>query len=107
MATTTSRTAGHARALELVYLYGIAPSAVAIRRGLTGVGDPPGRVQLVRHGQIAAVTSAIPAGRPVGRPSDLRAHASVLDTLASVSAVLPMRFGSVLADRDTAVEQAA
>src|SRR6185437_13123227 len=84
------------------YIYGITASAADVSPGLRGVGDPPGRVCLVPHRGIAAITSHVPAERPLGTAADLRAHARVLDDVARSAAVLPMRFGGVMTD-DAAV----
>lgn len=52
---------------------------------------------MVRCGKIAALTSPVPAGTLIGTPDDLIAHQRMLDAVASRAAVLPMRFGAVLA----------
>ena len=82
------------------YVYGISTSGAEVPPGLQGVGDPASRVTLVRYRHIAAITSAISVTRPLGTAVDLRAHASVLNAMAALGAVLPMRFGGVLADRE-------
>jgi len=41
------------------YVYGIVPHDVEPAPGAKGVGDPPARVQVVRHGGIAALVSEI------------------------------------------------
>ncbi|MFG2819599.1 GvpL/GvpF family gas vesicle protein [Kitasatospora sp. NPDC048365] len=81
------------------YVYGIVPSRTRVPDGLEGVGDPPAPVSLVKHHRIAAVVSEIDTRRPLGTPTDLLAHARVLDTLAAARcAVLPFRFGAVVGD---------
>ncbi|PRY02363.1 GvpL/GvpF family gas vesicle protein [Allonocardiopsis opalescens] len=80
------------------YVYGIvradgAPDPAT----LTGVGEPPAEVRLVRGGDLAAAVSTAPEGlRPKRR--DLGAHQEVLVELARHGAVLPMRFGAVAED---------
>ncbi|MCU7826296.1 GvpL/GvpF family gas vesicle protein [Kitasatospora sp. DSM 101779] len=87
------------------YVYGIVPAGTRAPDGLRGVTGPPARIDVVDRGRVAAVVSEVPVDRPLGTAADLRAHAGVLDTLAARhTAVLPIRFGSVV--RDTrAVEE--
>jgi gas vesicle protein GvpL/GvpF len=82
------------------YVYGIVPADVALAGDVRGVGDPPGRVQLVRHGGLAALVSAVDLTRGLGTPADLHAHAQVLDATAVEVPVLPLRFGTVMATQD-------
>lgn len=85
------------------YVYGIVPADVkAPRRKTVGNGRP---ATLVRCGTIAALTSPLPAGAMIGTPDDLIAHQRMLDAVAARAAVLPMRFGAVLATNGE-VEQA-
>ncbi|MGF0316709.1 GvpL/GvpF family gas vesicle protein [Nocardia fluminea] len=81
-----------------VYVYGIVPADVEPEPGTTGVGDPPGSVAVVRHGQIAALISTLESDRPLGTPDDLTIHAELLDGSATVAPVLPLRFGAVMSD---------
>ncbi|WP_406397443.1 GvpL/GvpF family gas vesicle protein [Streptomyces sp. NBC_00879] len=90
------------------YVYGVVPEPTdrAPAMDLPGVGDPEAQATFVRHRGIAAVVSSVPTDRPLGTPEDLHAHARVLDTLAaSTTAVLPFRFGTVLPDVRTVVEE--
>ncbi|NUT47773.1 MAG: GvpL/GvpF family gas vesicle protein [Saccharothrix sp.] len=88
-----------------VYVYGIVPAAVEAGADARGVGDPPGGVTTVRHGDIAALVSPLDPGQPLGRPHDLAAHAEVLDGAAADAPVLPLRFGAVLAGVDQVAEE--
>jgi Gas vesicle synthesis protein GvpL/GvpF len=88
---------GRPRAGEACYVYGIVPSTAVIPDGLTGVGDPAGPVSLAASRGVAAVISPVQAGQMLGTASDLRGHANVLNTVVTSSAVLPVRFGAVLA----------
>lgn len=82
------------------YVYGVVPATAPQPAALVGVGHPPARVDLVRHGRIAALVSEVVPGDPLGTPEDLRAHAHVLDSVAAASTpVLPFRFGAVVRDR--------
>ncbi|MCG6494200.1 GvpL/GvpF family gas vesicle protein [Kitasatospora sp. A2-31] len=84
------------RAGPVCYVYGVVPADAAEPTGATGVGDPPGRVTLVRHGRVAAPVSPVPEDRPLGTAADLRAHVALLNGFTAAGAgVLPLRFGTV------------
>ncbi|WP_280496063.1 GvpL/GvpF family gas vesicle protein [Nocardia asiatica] len=83
-----------------VYVYGIVPADVEPEPHATGVGDPPGEVGVVRHGEIAALISTLESDRPLGTPDDLTAHAELLDGSAAIAPVLPLRFGAVMTDAE-------
>ncbi|MGK8525405.1 GvpL/GvpF family gas vesicle protein [Nocardia asteroides] len=83
-----------------VYVYGIVPADVEPEPHAAGVGDPPGEVSVVRHGEIAALVSTLSTDRPLGTPDDLTAHAELLDGSAAVAPVLPLRFGAVMTDTE-------
>ena len=80
-----------------VYVYGILPSDIELEPGGTGVGDPPGEIRVVRHGDLAALVSDVDLDQPLGRPEDLLTHEELLDSSAAEVPVLPLRFGSVAA----------
>lgn len=82
------------------YVYGIVPADVESAGVVRGVGDPPGRIELVRHGSLAALVSEMALAGRLGTPEDLRAHAQILDTTAVEVPVLPLRFGTVMATKD-------
>ena len=92
----------HARELGQYgcYVYGIAPADVELTGDVHGVGDPPGRIELVRHGGLVALVSEVDLAGRLGTPEDLRAHAQILDATVVELPVLPLRFGTVLATRD-------
>jgi len=83
-----------------VYVYGIVPGDIRVEAGTTGIGDPPGELRAVRHGEVAALVSDVRLDRPLGRPGDLLGHEELLDASAAEVPVLPLRFGSVLASDD-------
>lgn len=85
------------------YVYAIVPSAAIVPDDLRGVDD--GGVELVAHGTIAAVVGTVVTDRPFGRREDLLAHSRVTDTLARDCAVIPVRFGAVLADTGDVVAE--
>jgi hypothetical protein len=82
------------------YVYGILPGDVELSGDVTGVGDPPAPVQLVRSGDLAALVSEVDPASPLGSPEDLVAHREILDASAAEVPVLPMRFGAVLASEE-------
>jgi hypothetical protein len=84
------------------YVYGItAGSHPSLPEGLTGVGNPPSAVRVLREGDLAAIVSDAPEDlRPKRR--ELLAHQNVLSEAGAEGCVLPMRFGSVAPD-DSAV----
>lgn len=91
---------GEPAAKSGVYVYGIVTAATPLPRDLPSVGDDETEVHLVSHGQVAAVISDLNLNRPLGTKEDLLVHERVLDTIAADSAVLPIRFGAVVADAD-------
>jgi hypothetical protein len=88
-----------------VYVYGILPGDVELTEEIEGVGDPPGRVRLVRSRDLAALVSDVDLSRALGTPEDLEAHEGILDSTAMGSPVLPLRFGAVLASDDAVGEE--
>jgi hypothetical protein len=88
-----------------IYVYGIAPADVETTDQARGVGDPPTRVEVIAHDDVAALVSEIPAGRGLGTPEDFAAHARLLDATAATIPVLPLRFGAVLSDRRAVTEE--
>lgn len=83
-----------------VYVYGILPGDVELESETTGVGDPPAPVRLVKYRDIAALVSDVDVAKPLGTPQDLLAHEDLLDASAAEVAVLPMKFGAVVASED-------
>ena len=87
------------------YVYGIVPEDVELDPDARGVGDPPRRIDIVRHGEIAALVSEVDAEEPPGEARDLEAHRDLLDATAAEVPVLPVQFGMVVADREELVGQ--
>jgi hypothetical protein len=82
----------------------------------TGVGDPPAPVQVVNHRALAAVVSDSPysaAGDDVAPTRervrsmrrDLLAHSQVLNRLLPRTTLLPVRFGVILPDEASVVDE--
>ncbi|WP_327048431.1 GvpL/GvpF family gas vesicle protein [Microbispora sp. NBC_01189] len=87
------------------YVYGILPEDVEISEDATGIGDPPAKVRIVRHGEIAALVSDVAVDRPLGRAHDLVAHEQLLDDAAAEVPVLPLRFGAVMTTPEAVVDE--
>lgn len=83
-----------------IYVYGILPADVELTSDMPGVGDPPGRVRVIRRGGLAALVSEVALSGRLGSPADLTAHQQILDACAAELPVLPLRFGAVLASED-------
>jgi len=88
-----------------VYVYGILPGDIEVEPGAAGVGDPPGEVRAVRYRDLTALVSDVDLDRPLGRAEDLFTHEELLDSTAAEVAVLPLRFGAVLASDDAVAEE--
>jgi Gas vesicle synthesis protein GvpL/GvpF len=80
------------------YVYGILPGDVELVDDVTGVGDR--EVKLVRTDALAALASEVDLVGPIGTPEDLQVHQRLLDLVAAVAPVLPLRFGAVLNSED-------
>ncbi|MGI5240754.1 GvpL/GvpF family gas vesicle protein [Dactylosporangium sp. CA-139066] len=88
-----------------VYIYGIVPADVETDPEAHGIGEESARVDVVRHGRIAALVTDVSLDRPLGTPDDLLGHEGLLDAVAAVVPVLPMRFGAVLTSREATVDE--
>jgi hypothetical protein len=83
------------------YVYAVTAEDHPVRlEDLTGVGQPPEHVRIVRGSPLLAVVSDAPAELRAKR-RDLVAHQAVLERLMEDGAVLPMRFGLVAPDEDS------
>ena len=89
--------------MAVIYVYGIVPADVQPEEDATGIHDAP--IEIVPHGDIAALVSEIDPDQRLGTPADLQAHARILDGTAHVAPVLPLRFGAVVSDRDAVVNE--
>ncbi|OUS83111.1 GvpL/GvpF family gas vesicle protein [Rhodococcus sp. NCIMB 12038] len=86
-----------------IYVYGIVPADVQPEDDATGIHDAP--IEIVTHGDIAALVSEIDPDQRLGTPADLQAHARILDGTSHVAPVLPLRFGAVVSDRDAVINE--
>ncbi|MET9271455.1 GvpL/GvpF family gas vesicle protein [Kribbella sp. NPDC003557] len=85
------------------YVYGIVAADVVVPADLRGVGDQV--VGVAPYGDVAAVISPMDSDGTLAGRSDLLAHGRVLDTLAGLGPVVPVRFGSVLQDQDAVTSE--
>jgi hypothetical protein len=85
------------------YVYGLVPADAELPDDLVGLG-PSGSVSVVAHEGVAAVVGDVPTDRPIGTRDDLVAHESVVDRIAAVTTVLPMRFPAVIEDSSVVEE---
>ena len=85
------------------YVYGLVGADTRLPDDLAGLG-PSGKVSTIVHGDVAAIISDVPADRPLGTRDDLIAHETVVDTVASSAAVLPMRFPAVVEEEGVVEE---
>ncbi|RLP86148.1 GvpL/GvpF family gas vesicle protein [Micromonospora sp. CV4] len=87
-----------------LFIYGFVPADVEATPDAAGVGEPPGEVAVIRHGDLGALVSEVPLDAPLGRSADLRAYQELLDGTAAVAPVLPVRFGTVVTGPDAVVD---
>jgi hypothetical protein len=84
------------------WVYGVVPAAFEVPEGITGIDAVD--VEMITEGDLAALVSLIALDRPPGRRADLLAHAAVVDAAAYAGPVVPVQFGSILADRTAVVD---
>jgi hypothetical protein len=87
------------------YVYGLVPADVEMSEDVLGVGNPPGKVRLIRHGEIGALVSEVSLTSRLGTPDDLVTHERLLDATAAEVPVLPIRFGAVMTTPDGVVDE--
>ncbi|GAA5121251.1 GvpL/GvpF family gas vesicle protein [Pseudonocardia adelaidensis] len=89
--------------MTATYVYGLVGADTELPEDLKGLG-PSGKVSTIVHGDVAALVSDVPAGRPLGTREDLLAHEAVVDTVAGSASVLPMRFPAVVEEEGVVEE---
>ncbi|MFE1176101.1 GvpL/GvpF family gas vesicle protein [Streptomyces sp. NPDC058773] len=89
-----------------IYVYGIVRNDRPLPSDVGGVGNPPGVVEKIAEGRVAAVVSQAPP-QLRARRRDLLAHQELLMALSEHGPVLPMRFGMVAADETVIRRQLA
>ena len=85
------------------YVYGVVRGKARLPDDLVGLGGA--NVSIVRHGDLAGVVSEISPGQALGTRDDLLAHEDVVETLATETTTLPLRFGAVVTTPDALVEE--
>src|SRR5689334_8177592 len=84
-------------AVDAVYVYGIVSSDAQWTPEELGEA-----VDVVTSGPVRAVVSSVSTDRPLGLSADLRNHDRVIARFVERGIpILPMRFGMVIADRET------
>jgi hypothetical protein len=86
-----------------VYVYGVVSGSDPELQGAGVAAAAP--VRSVAGAGFAAVVSDVPAGWRAANRTDLQAHDRVLNQLVGESAVIPMRFGVVMASDDEVRER--
>jgi len=74
------------------YVYGVG-RATAAAPSCRGLADAP--LDVVRHGDLAAIVSSIPSTMVRARRRELMRHSDVLQAAFERDTVVPMRFGTV------------
>lgn len=80
------------------YVYGIVAADLVVPPDLRGVGDQ--LVCAASSGDVAAVMSPVDSKVTLAGRADLLAHSQVLDRIAELGPVIPVRFGSVLENQE-------
>lgn len=88
---------------EAFYLYGIMPASATLPQGVTGVAETR-RLVLLGRKSVALLASPVPMDYSAANQADLLAHSRVLDAVAATEPVLPMRFGTVVSNRERGVD---
>lgn len=83
------------------YVYGVVPARGGGRPALSGIDDA--EVQYIEHDDVAAAVAVIALERPPGRRAELMAHSAVIEALSEHGPVVPVQFGSVMADEESVV----
>jgi hypothetical protein len=87
---------------EAYFVYGIVPAGIAVPDGVVGLRDSPPLV--LSSGHVAALVDVVDPDRPLGNRDDLLGYRRVLDSVASMTTVVPVSFGSVLPDGEAVTE---
>lgn len=89
--------------MTATYVYGLVSADVELPEDLVGLG-PSGKVASVVYESVAAIVGDVPLDRPLGTRDDLVAHEAVVDAVAAVTTVLPMRFPAVVEEEGVVEE---
>lgn len=83
-----------------LYVYGYMRAGDARPEASGGVGDPPGAVDALVEGDLAALVTPVGPTGVAPRRANLLAHAEVLRQALDGGPVLPLRFGIAMAGPD-------
>ena len=92
---------GLSNAAGSLYVYGLTWAGRAPACG-RGIGDA--RVELLEHGELAAIVSSVGGSALRAKRRDLLRHSDVLQHAFAQAPVLPLRFGTVLGSSDAVVD---
>jgi gas vesicle protein GvpL/GvpF len=84
------------------YVYAVAAAGFSVPSDLIGIDGAA--VRALTHGEVAAVVADVTVDRPPGRRAELMAHSEVVDAIAAMTTVVPVRFGSLMVDENSVVE---
>lgn len=101
-ATARRDTANIERADGPLYVYAIIPRS---EKMVSTTGLDGSVLSAIRHGEVAAVVGPAGAGRIRPSRANVLAHEQVVTALHTRGAVLPVRFGTVMPDGATVVEE--
>ena len=102
MTTTRDIAEAESRSAELagIVVYGVVEND-GRKRSFTEVDG----VELVPSGGIAAVVREVDSSQVADRRAEVRAYSAILDEVAVREPVVPVRFGSVMPDRETVASE--
>jgi hypothetical protein len=103
--TAPSGQSRHSEYTTGCYVYGIVPADIEVKKDAQGLGDPPGKVKVVRSGDIGALVSEVPLDASLGSPDDLMVYEHLLDAAAAETPVIPVRFGAVMTDPQAVADE--
>jgi len=83
----------------------LAYAVVRASAPVAAVGIDGAEVDLVGVDQLAAAVTPVASHRPLTRRADLLAYGNVVDALAEHGPVAPLRYGTMLPDRQAVVDQ--
>src|SRR3954469_2306279 len=86
-----------------LYCYGITTAKAVKAQPGAGLGAAP--VEAVICGELAALTSGVPAGTVRARRRDLVTHFDVVGKALERGTVLPLRFGIIFDDEHALTEE--
>ncbi|MBV9096105.1 MAG: GvpL/GvpF family gas vesicle protein, partial [Streptosporangiaceae bacterium] len=81
------------------------PGDIEVDDDARGIGNPPGKLRVIRSDDLAALVSEVDLSQPLGSPEDMEAHKEILDASAEGTPVLPLRFGAVLESKEQVTEE--